>query len=81
MVPSTDMATSDVQKLLELDLETRLELVQQLWDSIVDDANAGAELPLSADERAVLEERLREDDEDPGAAIPWAEVKARLHRE
>ena len=75
------MAAPDVQKLLELDVETRLALVQQLWDSIVADANAGAELPLTADERALLDERLREDDENPDAAIPWAEVKARLHRE
>lgn len=75
------MAAPDVQKLLELDLETRLALVQQLWDSIVADANAGAELLLSADDRALLDERLREDDENPDAAIPWNEVKARLHRE
>jgi putative addiction module component (TIGR02574 family) len=75
------MAVPDVQKLLELDLETRLALVQQLWDSIVADANGGAALPLTADERTVLDERLREDDENPDAALPWAEVKARLHRE
>jgi putative addiction module component (TIGR02574 family) len=74
------MAAPDVQKLLELDLETRLSLVQQLWDSIVEEAKAGAELPLSAAESALLDERLREDDENPDAAIPWAEVKARLHR-
>ncbi len=75
------MAAPDVQKLLELDLETRLALVQELWNSIVDDANTGAELPLSVDARALLDQRLREDDQDPGAAIPWADVKARLHRE
>jgi putative addiction module component (TIGR02574 family) len=75
------MAVPDVQKLLQLDLETRLALVQQLWDSIVEDANTGAVLPLSANERALLDERLRQDDEDPDAALPWAEVKARLHRD
>jgi putative addiction module component (TIGR02574 family) len=75
------MAASDMQKLLELDLETRLALVQKLWDSIVQDANAGAELPLSAEDRELLDARVREDDEDPDAAIPWSEAKARLLRD
>jgi putative addiction module component (TIGR02574 family) len=74
------MARPDVQQLLELDLETRLALVQQLWDSIVEDASAGAQLPLADHEHALLDERVREDDEDPGAAIPWAEARARLRR-
>ena len=76
-----DMAAPDVQKLLELDLETRLALVQELWNSIVDDANAGAEIPLSAETRILLDERVREDDGDPDAAIPWTDVRARLHRD
>lgn len=75
------MSPRDVQKLLELDLQTRLALVQELWNSIVDDAAAGAELPLSAEARALLDERLREDDEDPSSAISWADAKARLHRD
>ena len=75
------MATRDVQKLLELDLETRLALVQELWNSIVDDTAAGVELPLSADTRALLDERLREDDDDPGSAISWADAKAQLLRD
>jgi len=75
------MASPDVSTLLALDLETRLELVQKLWDSIVEDASAGAELPLSEADHATLEQRLREDDADPGAAIPWSSARARLHRE
>jgi putative addiction module component (TIGR02574 family) len=75
------MAAPDVPTLLALDLETRLALVEKLWDSIVEEASAGGELPLSASDRALLDERLREDDEDPDAAIPWATARARLHRE
>lgn len=74
------MAGPDVQELLELDLETRLALVQKLWDSIVADASAGAQLPLADHEHELLDARLREDDEDPESAIPWAEARARLHR-
>jgi putative addiction module component (TIGR02574 family) len=72
------MAAPDVTKLLELDLETRLALVQRLWDSIVQDANAGAEIPLTAVERELIDQRVREDDDDPSAAIPWSEAQARL---
>ena len=74
------MGAPEIQHLRELDLETRLALVQELWDSIVEDASAGAQLPLDGSERELLEERLREDDEDPGSAIPWDEVKAQLRR-
>jgi putative addiction module component (TIGR02574 family) len=75
------MATRDVQQLLELDVETRLALVQELWNSIVDDTAAGVELPLSAETRALLDERLSEDDEDPGSAISWADAKGQLRRD
>ena len=75
------MAVPDVQELLKLDLETRLALVQKLWDSIVDAASSGAPLPLAEAERELLDQRLHEDDEDPEAAIPWAEARARLHLE
>lgn len=74
------MPAPDVHELLALDLETRLALVQQLWDSIIADASAGAQLPLADHERELLVERLREDDEDPDSAIPWSEARARLHR-
>lgn len=72
------MAASDVKKLLELDLETRLALVQQLWDSIVHDASTGAKIPLTVVERELLDQRLREDDAEPDAAIPWTEARERL---
>jgi putative addiction module component (TIGR02574 family) len=75
------MATPDVPALLALDLETRLALVQKLWDSIVEDAAAGSELPLSEHDDALIEQRLREDDADPDAAIPWSSARAQLHRE
>jgi putative addiction module component (TIGR02574 family) len=74
------MSAPDIQHLRELDLETRLALVQELWNSIVEDASAGAQLPLDDGECELLEQRLREDDEDPDAAIPWDEVKAQLRR-
>lgn len=72
------MAAPSLKELLALDVETRLALVQSLWDSIVADAQAGAELPLSDADRRELDDRLREDDEHPGNAIPWQTARARL---
>ena len=72
------MATPSLKELLALDVETRLALVQKLWDSIVTDAQTGAELPISDADRRELDDRLREDDEHPEHAIPWQEARARL---
>ncbi|MFN0249597.1 MAG: addiction module protein [Kofleriaceae bacterium] len=72
------MASPNLDELLALDVQTRLALVQELWDSIVKDAQAGAELPVLDDERCELDDRLREDDEHPEQAIPWPEARARL---
>ena len=72
------MAAPNINELRKLDVETRLALVQELWDSIVDDAQRGATLSLSDEERRELDDRLREDDEDPDGAIPWAEARAQL---
>ncbi|MEO6777076.1 MAG: addiction module protein, partial [Kofleriaceae bacterium] len=74
------MAVPDLQKLLELDVETRLALVQELWDSIVKDASDDSALPLSTRERELLDERVCEDDNDPDAAVSWQEARARLHQ-
>jgi putative addiction module component (TIGR02574 family) len=68
----------NLSELLALDVQTRLALVHKLWDSILSDAEAGAELPISDEERSELDDRLREDDERPQDAISWAEARARL---
>lgn len=71
------MGTPSLADLLALDVETRLALVQELWDSIASDAQTGAELPVSESWRSELDDRLREDDEQPEGAIPWQEARAR----
>ncbi|MCC6359079.1 MAG: addiction module protein [Phycisphaerales bacterium] len=49
-------------KLAELDGEG--------WDDADD--------PLSPDQRALIDARIEAHDRDPGAAIPWEEMKSRL---
>jgi putative addiction module component (TIGR02574 family) len=71
------MVARNFDDLLALDVASRLELITKLWDSIVADSQA---LPITAHERALLEERLQEDDDDPAGAIPWEIVRADLLR-
>lgn len=74
------MSAPPLNELLALDVQTRLALVQELWDSIVKDAQAGADLPVDQAVRDELDRRLREDDDEPDAAIPWADARDRLRR-
>ena len=72
------MATISKAELLKLDVAERLELIEELWDSIAADPDASARLPLTDDERALLDARLEEHRANPSAARPWAEVRAEI---
>jgi putative addiction module component (TIGR02574 family) len=66
------------EQLLELSASERLELVEELWDSISD---ADEALVLTDAQREDLERRLAEADADPTGGSPWDEVRARIrHR-
>ena len=61
-------------ELMKLTPAERIDLAQELWDSI-----AQHELPpLSEEEKEELERRLEEHRRDPSTAITWEELKARL---
>jgi putative addiction module component (TIGR02574 family) len=64
--------------LLKLDVATRLELIEELWDSIASDEEAARQLPVSEAERAMLDARLREYRANPDAGQAWAEVRAEI---
>jgi putative addiction module component (TIGR02574 family) len=58
-------------EILQLSLAERIQLVEDLWDSI---ASAPEEVPVTEAQRAELERRLSEHRRDPQAGLPWAEV-------
>lgn len=66
-------------KLLELPVEERIRIVEDLWDSIAADRQS---LPLTAEQRAELDHRLDafEADGRPGrpAAEAIADIRDRL---
>lgn len=73
----------DLTRLRELSVAERLQLVEELWDSIAQEAPEEA-LPITPELAAELDRRLAEHRAYPEAAIPWetvrAEVMARYER-
>ena len=67
----------DLLKLRQLPISERLQLVEDLWDTIVEDAPDEA-LPLSPELAAALDRRLAEYEADPKAVRPWAEIRAEV---
>jgi putative addiction module component (TIGR02574 family) len=60
-----------------LSIAERLQLVEDLWDSIAREATT-ASLPLTEKEKALLDERLADLERDPEAGSSWEEVKANI---
>lgn len=71
------MAATKFDELLNLDVESRLDLISKLWDSIVDEEQS---LPITTEEAALLDQCVKDDDENPEAAVPWDIARAELLR-
>jgi putative addiction module component (TIGR02574 family) len=57
-----------------LSVEERLQLVQEIWDSITPDVE---QFPLTDAQREELDRRVAALDAGPTNVIPWEEVEAR----
>ena len=69
------------EELLKLSIAERLELVQELWDSIAADCEREP-FSLTEEQREDLERRLAEAEADPAGGAPWQEVGERIrHRQ
>jgi len=53
----------------------RLELIEALWDTL-----SPADLPVTDEERGILDQRMSEMKATPDDERPWSEVKARLDK-
>jgi len=65
-----------VAELLKLSPAERIQLAEDLWDSVASQPELLP--PLSDDQRKEIERRLAEHARDPSAAFTWEEVRARL---
>jgi putative addiction module component (TIGR02574 family) len=61
--------------ILELEISERIQLVEDVWDSIAAVPDA---VPLTETQREELDRRLAAYHENPQALSPWDEVKKRL---
>lgn len=75
----TDPAV-DLDALRRLSVAERLQLVEDLWDSIAQEAPDEA-FPITRELVAELDRRLTEHEANPSAAIPWPEVRRRILRD
>ena len=71
------MPNVPIEDLLKLSVAERIQLVEDLWDSIAADAES---FPLTGAQKAELDRRLAEHEADPDSAIPWEEVRERLYK-
>ena len=58
--------------------EQRLELLEQIWDSLAATPDA---VPVTLSQREELSRRLDELDHDGPVGIPWDEVLRRIRRQ
>ncbi|HLM68257.1 MAG TPA: addiction module protein [Longimicrobium sp.] len=66
-----------MSEILKLSVSERIQLVEDIWDSIAADPGT---LPLTEEQRAELDERIDEAEANPGQGRPWSEVRDRLLR-
>jgi putative addiction module component (TIGR02574 family) len=66
-----------LDELLKLTVAERIQLAEDLWDSIA--AKPGA-LPLTDTQRAEIDRRLVEHGRNPESGILWEEARGRLHQ-
>jgi putative addiction module component (TIGR02574 family) len=60
-----------LKELMELSPEERIQLAEDLWDSIAQD-----ELPPLTDaQKKEIDRRIDEHERDPSTALPWEEVR------
>ncbi len=73
------MTTSEriISEAITLPVSDRLEVIEQLWDSLADTPEA---VELTDDQRRELAQRIAEMDANPDDGVPWEQVRAELHR-
>ena len=69
------MSSIALADLLHLSEAERLQLVEDLWDSIASESES---FTLSAEQRSEIDRRLAEHAENPQSARLWEEVRTRL---
>jgi putative addiction module component (TIGR02574 family) len=65
------------QDILNLSISERIQLVEDIWDSIVEMPEA---VTLTDDQKRELDNRLDAYHRDPNKGSPWEEVRRRVQK-
>jgi len=72
-------ATKMLEELRRLPLDERIQLVEDLWDSIAEETSENT-FPVTPELTEELDRRLAEYEANPNAALTWEEVRGRIRR-
>ena len=64
-------------ELQSLSVADRLQLLEEIWDSLVETPDA---IPVTDAQRKELARRRRAHARNPSAGKPWGQIRARLRR-
>ena len=65
------------EDILSLSVSERIQLVQDIWDSIVEVPES---VPLTEEQKAELDRRLDAYHKDPSAGSPWSIIQERIRK-
>ena len=69
------MKKMSVADSLNLSIPERIQLVEEIWDTIAAEADA---VELTEEEKRIIDERLEAYHRDPKAGFPWEAVYQKL---
>lgn len=69
------MSEPNLESVFKLPVDERIRIVEEIWDSVANDAPQVQLQPWQAEE---LDRRIAEFKENPTEGLPWAEVKRRV---
>ena len=69
------MSTDLLEEARRLSPRDRLQLIEALWDTLSDE-----DVPITAEEKSLLDARVSDLEANPNDQSPWSEVKARLEQ-
>jgi putative addiction module component (TIGR02574 family) len=72
------MSRVPLEEILELPTDERVEIAQQIWESVFSGAQA---VPLTEAQKEELERRWRAFQQNPDEGEPWEDVKKSLLNE
>ena len=67
-----------VLQFRELSPDEQIRLVQELWDEIAEEVS---HRPLTESQRRLLDERLADEEQNPGDVESWTKAKADILRD